>query len=85
MGDKLPAEAEAFLNPMNIPDALEETIRNAKTFERTFVVLIDPGDEMCFSMELEMGLKVNYGFTVRSRSHLNQDCKKAFSIFKHSL
>ena len=48
------------------PSVLEETMREAKLFERQFEVLVDPSDDFCFSVELEPGVghKFEYEFSV---------------------
>ena len=51
------------------PSLLEETMREAKVFERQFEVLIDPSDDFCFSFEMEPGIghKLKYEFSVNTR------------------
>ena len=50
----------------NDPKVLEETMREAKVFERQFEVVVDPSDDFCFSVELEPGVghKFQYEFSV---------------------
>ena len=53
---------------------LEETMREAKVFERQFEVLIDPSDDFCFSFEMEPGIghKLKYEFSVSMCSIRNR-------------
>ena len=50
----------------NDPRVMEETMREAKMFERQFEVLVDPSDDFCFSFEMEPGVghKFQYEFSV---------------------
>ena len=50
----------------NDPSVMEETMREAKMFERQFEVLVDPSDDFCFSFEMEPGVghKFQYEFSV---------------------
>ena len=56
----------AIADLFNDPSVMEETMREAKMFERQFEVLVDPSDDFCFSFEMEPGVghKFQYEFSV---------------------